>query len=363
MNKIDFANFVQIASNLYIKHWKFRLSKRIAFYQKMCSFIESKISVYDALSKVKLRLQEVNDPQWKMIEEWTREMRRGANLSDAIKDWIPESEYMLIAAGERGGRLLDGLNEAITLSLAMEKMTGAIKRGLTMPVVLLILFCGMLSGFDVFMAPIFESMLPINLWPSDAQNLYALSHFVATKWWIVLLMGFALGLLITKTIHTWRGGWRSFFDKIPPWSLYKRYQAASFLVSLASLLKAGISFNDALKTINQNASPWLKDHVNIMMARLRRGGLSLGECMDTGLFEKEMAGDIIDYSSLSSFEETVYRMGTKMVEDGTVKVTASMGVVQNIMLALVAGVLMWTFASGYSLQSYMGEAMERRQMK
>lgn len=338
---------------------KFGLANRISLYERMSAFLEAGIPVFDALEAIRSRMEKRKDIRAKMFEEWLSVMRSGSRFSDAVKAWVPSSEYMLISSGEQGGRLVDGLKEATRLSTAAAKIKKAIIAGAALPALLFFMLGGMVAGFDVYMAPVFKNLLPVSQWPDSAQTLYGISHFITTFWYIIIT-GFVVGSgVIAYTINGWVGRAREIFDNLPPWSVYKNYQASSFLIGLASMLKAGVALNDALKMMLKNASPWLSVHINQMLSALKGGGANYGEALDTGLFDEETAGDISDYARLSSFENAIYTIGERMVVLGVERTNQKMDVAKNLMLFLVAGTVFWIYFTSYSLQTVIAEKMQQ----
>lgn len=338
---------------------KFGLANRISLYERMAAFLEAGIPVFEALDSIRVRMEKKKDARAAMFNEWLSVMKNGTRFSEAIKAWIPTSEYMLISSGEQGGRLIDGLKEATRLSTAASKIKKAIIAGAALPALLFFVLAGMVAGFDIYMAPVFKNLLPIRQWPDSAQTLYELSHFL-TSYWHVLIAGMVVAsVVIGLTINTWTGMGRDIADKLPPWSVYKNYQASSFLIGLASMLKAGVALNDALKMINKNASPWMKMHITQMLAALKGGGGNYGDALNTGLFDEETAGDISDYSRLSSFENAIYTIGERMVQTGVDRTNEKMSVAKNLMLFLVAGTVFWIYGTSYSLQTLIAEKMQQ----
>lgn len=337
---------------------RFGLTARISFYERFCAFIEAGIPVFETVESIKRRYEKKRDWKAKMMDEWLDVMRNGTRFSDAIKDWIPVNEYMLISAGERGQGLIQGLKEAIRLSSAAAAIKKSIVVGSTMPAVLFLMLCGMMAGFDLYMAPVFMGLLPVAKWPDNAQLLYTIGHFIVQYSPIIAAIMGGLVFIIATTMGKWTGPTRDIFDKLPPWSLYKNYQASSFLIALASMMKAGVALNDAIKVMGKNASPWMQVHLSQMSASLKVGGGNYGKAMNTGLFDDDTSGDLEDYSRLSSFENAIYIIGERMVTQSIEKTNERMAVAKNIMLFLVAGTVFWIYATSYNLQTIISEQMQ-----
>lgn len=356
--KVDPGTGIDQLTSLRIK-MKFGLSKRISLYERLAAFLEAGIPVFDALDSIRARMEKRKDIRRVMVGRWLHVMRDGTRFSDAIRPWIPSAEYMLISSGERGEGLVNGLREATRLSTAAAKIKKAIFVGAAMPAILTIMLAAMIAGFDVYMAPVFVNLMPVKQWPDSAQLLYNISHFIVAFWYMVLAVLGGAAFLIATTINVWRGRVREIADHLPPWSIYKNYQASSFLIGLASMMKAGVALNDALKAINSNASPWLRAHIEQMLGSLKIGGSNYGDAMDTGLFDEETAGDIIDYARLSSFEKAIYTIGERMVSLGVERTNEKMAVAKNLMLFLVAGSVFWIYYTSYSLQTLIAEKMQQ----
>lgn len=340
---------------------KFGLASRISLYERLAAFLKAGIPVFEAVAAIRNRYQKRKDVRYVMLNSWIASMKEeGMQFADAIKPWIPASEYMLISSGARGEGLVSGLTEAARLSTAANKIKKAIFVGAAMPILLVVMLAGMIAGFDIYMAPVFVNLLPVPQWPEGARMLYNISTFITGYWYFIVGIFGTIATLISLTMNSWTVYPRNIFDHMPPWSIYKGYQASSFLIGLASMLKAGVALNDALKVMRKNSSPWMIVHLDKMLGTLRIGGANYGEALDTGLFDEDTAGDIIDYAKLSSFENAIYVIGEKMVEEGVTKTNERMAVIKNLMLFLVAGTVFWIYFTSYDLQSTIAERMQQR---
>jgi type II secretory pathway component PulF len=111
------------------------------------------------------------------------------------------------------------------------------------------------------------------------------------------------------------------------------------------MMQSGTPLNDALKKIKQSSSPWLAVYMEDMMKNLRRGGKNFGQHLNVGLMDDETAGDVIDYSELGKFEEAIYSIGEKNLEQSVARIESRMGILKNLMIVLVGvtvGVIYYT---------------------
>jgi type II secretory pathway component PulF len=346
-----------------VAKFRFGLKARIGLYERLAAFLEAGIPVFETVETIKARYQKRRDFRAVIMEEWLQVMRDGTRFSEAIKEWVPSSEYMLISSGERGQGLPQGLHEAVRLSSAAANIKKSIIMGSAMPVVLFLMLLGMLAGFDLKMAPVFMVILPLEKWPGSAQTLKQIGDLVVHYFFIWALVAAGIGGVIAWTMSTWTGPIREVFDRLPPWSIYKNYQASSFLIALSSMLKAGVALSDSLKAMLRNANPWMSLHLGQMLSALRGGGSNYGEAMNTGLFDEETAGDLQDYSRLSSFERAIGIIGERMIVEGVERTNARMAVARNLMLFLVAGTVFWIYGTSYNLQNVIAESSQQRATK
>jgi len=100
-------------------------------------------------------------------------------------------------------------------------------------------------------------------------------------------------------------------------------------------MQSGTPLNESLKKIKKTSSPWLADYVNDMEKNLKKGGKNFGSHLDVGLLDEETAGDVIDYSELGKFEQAVYTIGEKNLEQSVEKIEVRMAMLKNLMLVLV----------------------------
>lgn len=341
--------------NPFLK-FRFGLPERVAIYKKLMSFIQEEFPLYDSLLRFKKRYEKKKDFRAKIIAEWLNKISKGAKFSDAIKGWVPESELNLIAAGEMGKGLDVGLSEAIKFAGSAKKIKSAIISGATYPSVLLLVVMGFISMFSVQMAPAYLSILPLERWPGLGQFLYGLSKFIVSYWY-VMFGGLAVAsVIIANTIGIWTGKIRELFDKVPPWSVYKVYQACSFLISLASMMQSGIPLNDALKKIKGSSAPWLGEYIELMLKNLRKGGKTFGQHLDVGLLDDETAADVIDYSELGKFEVAIYSIGEQNLETSVALIESRMALIKNAMLVVVGVTVGMIYYTNIELNTKVADA-------
>ena len=339
--------------------FRFGLSKRITMNEKITAFLEANIDLVRSLQTIRDRYAQRKDFRAAIMSDWIATLEEGKKFADSLAPWVPPGELMLIEAGERGGSLVTGLKEAVVLSSAASKNKTAIIAGVAFPIVLFMMLGGMLIMFQLQMVPVFENLLPIPEWPASAQTLYNISYFVHNQMWLLIISIIGLSILIGKTMGTWTRKPRHIFDKLPPWNVYRSYQSSSFLIALSSLMRAGVPAYDALRTMSKNASPWMKAHLDKMMATMSLGGGNMGRALDTGLLDDETAGDVQDYSRLGSFSDAIYILGGRSLEKGIKNIQDRMSIIKNLLLVMVAGSIIWIYFASFGLQTNIADGMNK----
>jgi type II secretory pathway component PulF len=325
--------------------FRFGLKYRLNLYERLSAFTKEEFPLFDSLQKFRNRYNKKKDFRGKIIDYWLEDMKYGASFSNVLQGWVPDAELNLIQAGEEGKGIDKGLDEAIKFAKSAQKIKKTIINGATYPIILLLVVLGFIAMFSIKMAPTYLGILPLEKWPSMGQNLYNFSHFIVSYWYIVFAIIGIIAFIISKTIGIWTGKVRELFDKVPPWSVYKVYQASAFLISLASMMQSGTPLNESLKKIKKTSAPWLAEYINNMEKNLKKGGKNFGSHLDVGLLDEETAGDVIDYSELGKFEEAVYTIGEKNLEQSVEKIDIRMAMIKNLMLVLVGltvGVIYYT---------------------
>lgn len=330
--------------NKFLK-FRFGLRQRIKIYEKLMSYIKEGFPLFDSLVKFKARYDKNKDFKGKIIEAWLNRMKHGASFKEAVDGWIPEAELNLISSGEEGKGIEKGLEEAIKFAISSQKIKKTIITGSVYPIILLVVVLSFVGMFSVKMAPIYINILPIERWPDLGKNFYYFSKFLVDYWYIMLGGLIAFSVVVGMTMGSWTGNLRQFVDKLPPWSVYKVYQSSAFLISLSSMMNSGTPLNDSIKKMKRFASPWLNAYLDEMIRNLKRGGKNFGQHLNVGLLDDETSGDVIDYSELGKFEQAIYSMGEKNLEESVQKIESRMAMARNLMIVLVGvtvGIIYYT---------------------
>jgi len=293
------------------------------------------------------------DAETIVLKEVLVKIQQGSSLGDALAEYIPLGERMLIMAGEQSGTLPQALKMCAELIKASQKMFGRVLSAITQPLLLgAVLACALLV-ISKSVVPKLGMVFPPEQWQGAAKNLYLVASFVDTPWFIVFLVFLSVFLItIAITLPYWTGRIRPFFDKIPPWSFYRILQGSGWLLSLSALLRCGTTLHSSIVQIKRmsdgkNGNPWLFERMNLTLWGINNG-LNIGASLDqtkTGFPDQEIIDDLIVYSDLQNFDETLHKLGSQFIESGLKKID-SQAKILNTVVKVFFGITVAMFAFG-----------------
>lgn len=340
----------------------FDTEARITMYEMISSMLEDGLALDACLRDIYEDEVSRKGPLKSILKRWIIGINQGKSFSDVIGPMIPTQELVLISAGERSQKLAEGLERAIEVTLAGIEMRSAIVGALGNPIFLLLALMGMIIGFSIEVVPTLAKVLPPEDWRGSAKYLYHLSEFMRGWWpWLLGAM-FGTGFLIYYTLDSWTGEVRNKFDKAPPWTIYKTYASSTFMMALASLLKSGLSIDEALKYIKRSSSPWLKSHISIMQKKLNMGS-KYGAALDTGMLSRDVAGQIKIYEKTARFDKAILSIGKKSIKNGIKRIQKQAGVAKVLIIALIGITLAWIYATTFELNMNVAKQASQTQRR
>lgn len=387
-----------------------RPQTRIEIYERFETFTGEDKSL-DAIIRTLLSNADEEKSPWAVM--WRDVARRYINdvrpFSEALGRYIPSVERVMLSVGESSGKWTSAFHEARFVCEANGRIRDELRKQLMYPVILLLALIGMLVVIASEVAPQLEMMLdrPVDEWPMSSyllktigdglisQGLYAAAGAGAVLWAVMATLGswvphtftrpdetygrkplfYALAALAATAGATWafgvlgayivggliigamthprfRAHVRAGLDQsVPPWSIFREYQAASFLIGMAALVRSGRPFDAAIRDVARIASPWLRAHLDTMLDRARAAERS-GEAMNTGLLGKEVARYIRDFDRMGSFRNSLDAVGVRGVDRAVKRVSIQAGALRFAMVVLVMLTMMLVYA-GVTEPGYM----------
>lgn len=341
-----------------IFQFKSNAKKRIRVWRRIQSMLKNGVPILEAIDEMGRRAttKGKTHPDAIMLNEWRSEIRKGRRLSDAVIDWIPQSEYMIISASDQSGRLVAGFDSAIEVTTASKNIRSAIIGGLAYPIVLLILAIAVLWLFGTMIVPKFSQIAgDESKWTGLAAAVVKLSHFTQ-DYLIFLVIGVAAFIAtIVWSLSRWDGPLRVRADVIPPYSIYRMVSGAAWLISLSALIKSGVRLESALKELSSNSGKWMKNRTAAALGGLRSGD-TLGIALSKSGYnfpDKEVIDDLIVYSRLSGFDEALSILGKEWINEGVERIKTQMNFLFSISILCVASIIAVEASGLFAMQSQL----------
>ena len=196
-------------------------------------------------------------------------------------------------------------------------------------------------------------------WKGLAKSLVDLSDFVNNHpYWLIFPLP-VTSLFVIWTFPRWRGGWRAKFDNIPPWSIYRIFVGVGWLLSLASLIKAGTPVSRALRLLRGDSSRYLLYRIDRTLVFINNGD-NLGDALfrtRLGFPDNEIIGDLRIYAELDNFPQALEQLADDWLENGVRVIEQKSALMNNVAILLIAGTVAWAVAGTFAMQEQMVSGM------
>lgn len=313
--------------------------RRSVFYTDFAEALEDKADPIAQLNAWHDRAAKRGDHVSAIYKTWISRLKAGKSFSEALIGTVPEMDVMILTGAERANKLPEGMRFCAQSIEAIGKMKKSLWKALAQPFFWLLLLIAMLLGFAFKFVPLLIQSSPVSKWPPLGRIFYAISQFIADGWPFLLSFAISVAALFTYSLAKWRPGrLRAFLDNHLPYSIYRDYQGAVFLVSLASLLRTGNDLKAALKILYERATPWMSAYIGRMLDRLEWKADDPAGALNTGLFGQKISDRIEDYAKRSSFVDAMSKIGLNAVEKVTEIVLEGAGLL-NVVALLGIGIM------------------------
>ncbi|EOV5718797.1 type II secretion system F family protein (plasmid) [Escherichia coli] len=342
----------------------FTTKLRIAIYEKLCRYIDNGVPLVVSLEEMHRFISDdgkkIKKTSAVVVMQWLRALRNGDSFSSAVEGWVPADEISIISSGEISGDLRASLKSIILMNETKKKIRSALS-GALYPLALLASTCFFLYIFGSKVVPAFAQVLPVEQWKGTGHTMYLLSEFVRDYLLMVIILFFLIVVTILSTLSVWTGEIRKKIDVLPPWSIYKSIAGCGFLLSLASLLNAGIPAPESIRIIFKTASPWYKERLVAIRQALFNGAPNIGEALYLTGFNfptKNMVMDIRTYAALDGFETMLNKLSVEWQEDTVKFINTQMDIFKNAAIIIMGGVFMWIVSGMFALEQQISNAAQ-----
>jgi type II secretory pathway component PulF len=285
--------------------------------------------------------------------------RRGRGVAETFAGWMPETQIMLMEAGERSGyeAFAQSIEDVLSLQGATTEMIGRIIGGLMEPVLLISAnYCLVLWMASNFTDKVF-SMLRINpdQLTGQAHQFYMVGVFAKSFWsWLAPMLIMALLTLLFFSLPMATGKWRRPFDRfVPPWSVYRSIVGAGWMLSFAKMAQARYSYEEVLRRTADLSRPWLRSRIQAIEHWVRRGR-TLGDAMratENDFPSRDLVDDIATFNNRPGFEESLDILAKEWVKQTSQQVKGLAFAMTGIGWIVTGFVMIWIFTAFDAMQT------------
>lgn len=347
---------MQFDANRWWAKMQFSASVRVRLYRKIAKMLANGLPLLRILEELRDRAshhgRKPNEPLAIVLDDCRRLVQNGRMLSEGLEWWAPNTERMILMAGEQSGHMETSLLSVIDVVLAQRKIKSVILGGITYPLAILFLVIVYIYLFGTRVIPEFTRIVDPSGWHGAAKSLYIMSvlvqnlmlYFVAAL--VLLLIAFAAAL------PRWRGDVRIFLDRYAPFSIYRLVVGSGFLLAFSALQSAGVTVEKSLSRLADLADPWLRERLDGALLGVR-SGLNCGEALRNagyGFPSEEVVEDLCVYAEYRGFGEALKLLADEWMEEGIEQISAQMKVLNGFSIALLAIVIGWLVTGFFGIQ-------------
>lgn len=335
---------------------------RLKIYRKLISLLRNRFSLMDALDRIRGIItndgKNPDEPLALAILYWSRSLQNGNPFSVALEGWAPASERLMLSVGDVS-HLEGALENLIKVTEGTTKMKQPLVSAISYPMFLSMMTVLIIYAIGVYMVPPMMSAAPNTRWTGSARDLVQLSVWIQKNWLLAFSFLPAVFFLIYLTLGRWKGRTRSWFDNVPPWSLYRIFVGVTWMLAMAALVRAGTPVSQALRSLRHDASPYLLYRIDSALVFINNGD-NLGEALnktELGFPDKEIIGDLRIYSEMDNFQGALDQMANEWLENSVTGISQKAAVLNMVATLFVSGAIAWAVMGTFSMQDQITKAM------
>ena len=335
---------------------RFSANKRIAIWRKLVSLLKNDFTLVNALNRLQMTESHggarPNEPFAICLREWEMNLERGLSFSEATRGWIPTEETLLLTSSNMSS-LIVALENVGRIVVANKRIGRAVFGAIAYPLLLLVLVLGIIIMVGIYLVPPLAEVAGDGMvWTGGAASLIWLSEW-AGKYWKFIAFVFCLIVVFSwLSLPTWSGRLRTFFDKLPPWNIYKIRVSVGWMMSMAAMVSAGVSIPDAMRVIADNANKYLRNILDKTLQHIANGD-NLGNALqNTGMDfpSQELIGDLAVYSDMNDFDENLNHISNEYLEESVRKIESLSDALNTVGILLISGVIAWVVLGTFQMQ-------------
>ncbi|MEE4220261.1 type II secretion system F family protein [Pseudomonas viridiflava] len=342
---------------------QFGSQERIRFYESMTALLENGVPIDVALDRLGLIYSDGGRHRHHPISLASygigRAVAGGKKMAQACLNWVPYQEHAVISAGEQSGNLIQAFSDCVRIIEARQRVLNLVLSSALYPIFVWSLMAYLLNVVATRVVPAMSRSSNPESWSGAPMVLHLIASFVTN--WGTLTLCIVVVLIVTSlvTLPYFRGPWRTRFEKLPPWSIYKALHGSTFLLNIAVMLRANIDPLEALDTLKRGANPWLRERLEAAHYGVRMGK-NFGEALDLSghrFPDHEAIQFLIVLSTTHSFSAAVHRYSLRWLEISLKQVERYAKSLSLVSMVLIGLLMILVMVGAYSMTGNATQGM------
>ena len=338
---------------------------RKRLWTKLATLIKNGVPIKSALTTLHSRRIQIGKggaPDAIALSHWLQRINNGSSIAGCTKGWVTDEEQMLLSAGEKSGDILKSLEAMCRIMTAKASIKGAVIGGVAYPIFIVLMLFGFMYLFGYKLIPSFLNLAPVEKYSGFGYLIARAS--IVTQYALLPFMAFCMAAIAVfmLSLPRWNGEFRIKLDGFKPYSIYRIIQGSSWLISFSALVKSGVRIEDGLEQMAKLANPWLKIRLLACLKGLK-SGLTVGDALlraGHNFPDREIVDDLIIYSSLNGFEDSLESLGNEWIESSEKIISSQMKVIFNILLVIAIIMIAMMVAGMIDMQTQMKDLLQQR---
>jgi type II secretory pathway component PulF len=265
---------------------------------------------------------------------------------------LPDEETLLVTSGNISN-LVVALENTTRVVESAGRIRRAVRNAVAYPLFLLALTFAIVVMVGIYLVPPLVEVAGNDIiWRGTARGLIVLSDFMVANWYWFVFGFIALIIFIGISLPNWSGRLRTAFDKLPPWNIYKIHISVGWLMSLSSMIAAGITMPDAMRMLADNSNRYLRNIIEETLQFIANGS-NLGVALSqTGrdFPNHEIVGDLMIYADMVDFDKNLTSIANDYLDESVRKMESISNVLNSIGILMVSAIIAWVVLGTFQMQ-------------
>lgn len=328
---------------IWLQIFLWRLTRE-TFFRDLSNAITRKVGISTFLDRELKNARMVKDDNHETVIRILSQRLssgEGNSLLEMCRTVCPTSDYMLLATVDDSSDKVEALEKMADAIAFKKQAMMVLLKNMLIPVIAV----PIVSAICWISADIIKSIeksAPPSIWTGfNALTRDIATLITANGVTCLAVLAVSVALLIYG-LPRWTGSLRSKVENVPAFDLFRKYQAATVLSSLAMMMANKKSLRESLEVLAGSANPWLRWQIRKILFSMENNPSDYAAAFGQGLLPNKIRGRLLSLSDSSSFQEAMIQLGSteaKKLSGAVEQAAISLNVFSSGILLALAVVL------------------------